>query len=276
MPIEVVNGGFPRGQVRHALFDFDGTLSLLREGWPGVMIPLMVECLRAAPRSEPAGELEALVRELVEQSTGRQTIFQMIWLAEAVSARGGRALEPLDYKQEYLRRLNAHIAGRLRRVESGAAEPAEFLVAGAREILEALRARGVTLYCASGTDQPDVRREAGLLGLAGFFEGRIWGAVEDPAALAAGQLVEGKKKVVAGIIAGNRLKGPELLVVGDGFVEIEEGKAAGGLAVGVATDESGRGGIDERKRRRLLAAGADLIVPDFREAGPLAACLFGE
>ena len=28
---------------RFALFDFDGTLSLVREGWPDVMIPMMVE-----------------------------------------------------------------------------------------------------------------------------------------------------------------------------------------------------------------------------------------
>ena len=41
-PIEIVNQSIPRGHVRHALFDFDGTLSLIREGWQGVMIPMMV------------------------------------------------------------------------------------------------------------------------------------------------------------------------------------------------------------------------------------------
>ena len=37
---------------RHVLFDFDGTLSLIREGWPEVMIPLMVEILRPPARGE--------------------------------------------------------------------------------------------------------------------------------------------------------------------------------------------------------------------------------
>ena len=32
---------------RHVLFDFDGTLSLIREGWPEVMVPMMVEVLQA-------------------------------------------------------------------------------------------------------------------------------------------------------------------------------------------------------------------------------------
>jgi len=268
--IEIVRGPVARGRIRHALFDFDGTLSLLRAGWPRVMVPMMVEALGAAPRAEPPAELEALVRELVEQSSGRQTIFQIIWLAEAVAARGGRALDPLEYKREYLRRLDAHIAGRLRALESGSAAPGEFLVPGAAEFLAELGARGVTLYAASGTDEPDVRREARLLGLDQFFGGRIWGAAEDAAAVAAGAVVEHKQQVVAGIIARNRLAGPELLVVGDGFVEIETVKAAGGVAVGVASSEEAIGRLDARKRERLLAAGADLIVPDLRDFRQLA------
>jgi hypothetical protein len=60
---------------------------------------------------------------------------------------------------------------------------------------------------------------------------------------------------------------------GDGYVEIEDTKAAGGIAVGVASNEAIRSGIDEWKRRRLIAAGADIIVPDFREGGQLLAYL---
>ena len=44
--IEIVHSDFPRGRFRSVLFDFDGTLSLIREGWPQVMIPMMVEVLR--------------------------------------------------------------------------------------------------------------------------------------------------------------------------------------------------------------------------------------
>jgi hypothetical protein len=59
-------------------------------------------------------------------------------------------------------------------------------------------------------------------------------------------------------------------------VEIEDTKRVGGIAVGVATDEARRTGIDEWKRNRLIEAGADLIVPDFREHERLMAFLWGE
>ena len=41
--IEIINPNIIRGRIRHALFDFDGTLSLIREGWQDVMIPQMVD-----------------------------------------------------------------------------------------------------------------------------------------------------------------------------------------------------------------------------------------
>ena len=43
--VEIVNPDLPRGRFSAALFDFDGTLSLVREGWPEVMIPMMVDIL---------------------------------------------------------------------------------------------------------------------------------------------------------------------------------------------------------------------------------------
>ena len=39
--IEIVRADSPRGRFRAGVFDFDGTLSLLREGWPAVMTELM-------------------------------------------------------------------------------------------------------------------------------------------------------------------------------------------------------------------------------------------
>ena len=40
--IEVIRRPANIGNYRHVLFDFDGTLSLIREGWPDVMVPIMV------------------------------------------------------------------------------------------------------------------------------------------------------------------------------------------------------------------------------------------
>src|SRR6478752_6680360 len=101
----------PRPDISHVLFDFDGTLSLIRQGWPEVMVPMFVEAL---PRL--AGEPEEAARQLVLDDimrlNGKQTIYQMIQLADRIRERGGEPREPLWYKHEYLRRLEAHIAAR--------------------------------------------------------------------------------------------------------------------------------------------------------------------
>src|SRR6516225_4782880 len=99
--IEILNPRLPRGRFRSVLFDFDGTLSLIREGWPQVMIPLMVGVLRDTGTRESDSELSATVEEFVMRLNGRQTIYQMIQLAEEVRKRGGTAREPLEYKHCY-------------------------------------------------------------------------------------------------------------------------------------------------------------------------------
>jgi len=86
--IEIVPGFCSRPQISHVLFDFDGTLSLIREGWPEVMVPMFVEALARLP-----GESEAEVRQLVLDDimrlNGKQTIYQMIQLTERIKERGG-------------------------------------------------------------------------------------------------------------------------------------------------------------------------------------------
>lgn len=41
--LEIVGRVKPERPLRAAIFDFDGTLSLIREGWQQVMIPLFIE-----------------------------------------------------------------------------------------------------------------------------------------------------------------------------------------------------------------------------------------
>src|SRR3954452_19623056 len=101
MQIEVLRADLPRGGFRSVLFDFDGTLSLIREGWPQVMIPMMVDVLRATGTAETEAELSGAVEEFVMRLNGRQTIYQRIQLAEEVRGRGGRRVEPLAYKHRY-------------------------------------------------------------------------------------------------------------------------------------------------------------------------------
>jgi len=264
--IEIVRPDFQRGLVRYALFDFDGTLSLIREGWQGVMVPMMVELLRATPRAEDDEQLERIVRAYVTRLTGKQTIYQMMRLAEEIAARGGEPLDPLAYKRLYHDRLLARIGERIAGLEAGRIDPDELMVPGSRAFLQALRARGVQLYLASGTDEPYVRHEAELLGIAPLFAG-IYGAQDDY------QNAE-KHLVIARILQENALSGPEFAAFGDGYVEIEDTVRAGGIAIGVASNEAERRGIDAWKRARLIEAGAHVIVPDFRECRALLAYLF--
>ncbi len=266
--IELIHPEIPRGRIRHALFDFDGTLSLIREGWQDVMIPMMVEILAQTPQAESEADLQRVVARFVERLTGEQTIYQMIQLAEEVARRGGRPADPFEYKRQYHDRLWTRIRGRLEALQSGLAAPEAMMVPGARPFLEALRARGVTCYLASGTDEPYVRDEAAALKIAGCFSG-LHGARDDYRRAT-------KKAVLEQIVRDHDLTGVELAVFGDGYVEIENAKGLGGLAVGVASNETERRGVNARKRERLIQAGADLIVPDFREHERLIAYLFAD
>ena len=266
--IEVINPHIQRGHIRHALFDFDGTISLIREGWQGVMIPMMVEILLEPPRHESEEELCAVVTEFVDRLTGKQTIYQMIQLCDEVRQRGGEPLAPLEYKWMYLDRLWERIKGRVAGLKSGEIEPAEMMVPGAVPMLEALRDRGVICYLASGTDEGYVLDEAAALGLPPYFA-HIYGALDDYQNYS-------KRMVIERILDENRMSGPELVTFGDGYVEIEDTKSVGGIAVGVASDEANRRGINEWKRERLIQAGADLIIPDFRQHERLLAYLFAE
>jgi len=266
--LEIVNAGITRGQIRHALFDFDGTLSLIREGWQEVMISMMVELLLQTPQHESESELRTVVTEYIGLLTGKQTIYQMIRLAEEVEKRGGKVRDPVEYKWLYLDRLWVKIKGRVESLKSGRLDRESLMVPGALQILESLKSRGVTCYLASGTDEVYVLEEAGALGLSGYFAG-IYGALDDYQSYS-------KKMVIDRILKENDLSGSHLVTFGDGYVEIEDSKAVGGIAVGLATNEAARQGVDEWKRRRLMAAGADLIVPDFSRYQVLLAYLFEE
>jgi phosphoglycolate phosphatase-like HAD superfamily hydrolase len=267
--IEILRPDLPRGRFRSALFDFDGTLSLIREGWPQVMIPMMVGVLRETGTAETDAELSRHVEEFVMRLNGRQTIYQMIQLAEEVRRRGGTPLEPLAYKHRYHDLLMGRIRGRIADLESGRAAPADWLVPGSFELLENLRRRGVALYLASGTDVAFVRREADLLGLTPYFGPHVYGALDDYQNFS-------KKMVVDRILRENGLHGAELVGFGDGFVEIEEIKRVGGVAVAVASDEVNRRGVNAWKRDRLVRAGADVVIPEYRQQGRLLQWLFAE
>lgn len=253
----------PRPRISHVLFDFDGTLSLIRQGWPEVMMPMFLEMLpRRADETE--AEATALLYNDIMGLNGKQTIYQMIQFADRVRERGGTPREPLWYKKEYLRRLDDRILHRLKGLEGRSIHPDELLVYGARGLLEQVQQRGLPMYLASGTDEQYVKREAELLEVTQFFGRHIYGALDNYKDFS-------KQMVIERILRENHVPGEQLLSFGDGYVEIQNTKEAGGLAVAVASDEAhnGSGEFDEWKYRRLLGVGADVVIPDFRDAGAL-------
>ncbi len=267
MVIERLCSGSRTSIARVVLFDFDGTLSLLRAGWVDVMVPMMVEILADLKTGESESDLRARVKDYVAELTGKQTIYQMIELAKQVEARGGRPLEPLAYKKIYHDRLMEKIRHRRGALRQGKESPDKYLVPGARNLLDALKERGLKLYCASGTDHAYTVEEAKLLQISSYFDGRIYGAQDDYKSFS-------KAILIQRMIGSMECRGDELLGFGDGYVEIKNVKEAGGIAVGVATDEPECLKVDEWKRDRLASVGADYIIPNFLCRDELLATLF--
>lgn len=243
----------PPAPARAVMFDFDGTLALVRAGWMPVMLDMMMETL--GPLGEDSAALRAEAEVYVARLTGKDTVHQMNAFAEHVRALGGEARSGMEYRDEFFGRTAGSHASRLSAVERGERSPDSLLVPGARALLEALRARGLRVYLASGTAHESIVREAKLLGIGHYFDG-IYGSAPDSLT---------KSELLAHIIASG-IPGERILTFGDGRVEIEVTRDAGGTTVGVATDELECLTVDEKKRGWLIEAGADYIVPNLLHA----------
>ena len=267
--IELITDGITR-RFRYAVLDFDGTISLVREGWQQIMTPYFTDELCATPmgRDMPREELAQKAREFITLLTGKQTIYQCIRLADEIRALGGVPEDPQAYKDEYHRRLLKHIEHRLNGLASGEIDPGDLVVPGSYALLDMLLKHGVTPYLASGTDEIYVLEEARLLRVDRYFGKHIYGAQREYKTFS-------KKMVIERIVRENELGGEELVGFGDGYVEIENIREAGGFAVGVASNEAERRGIDAWKRERLIQAGANIIIPDYSDIAALEKTLFG-
>ncbi len=265
--IETIRSGVCASRARVALFDFDGTLSTIRSGWVDVMVPMMVEVLLELKTGESEAELTGIVREFVARLTGKDTIYQMIELADQVNNRGGAPLDPLVYKRRYLDMLWKLIRHRVEALGNGDASPEKYLVPGARALLESLKQRGLKMYLASGTDDAAMKEEARLLDVERYFDGGCYGALEDYKSFS-------KAILIRRVIDAAEASGDEFLGFGDGFVEIANVKQVGGVAVGVAGAEPECIEIDDWKRSRLVKVGADYIIPNYLSLAELNAALF--
>ena len=262
---ELIRPDLPRGRYKAILFDFDGTLSLLREGWSRIMGTMMVEALVRTNTREPEAELAVLVDDFVMALNGRPAIFQMARLVDEIRARGGTPELPAAYLREYDARLLRVVRERVQDIQKGLAAPERWTATGSHRFLNALRRRGLKLYLASGTLLDHVRPEADLLGLTPYFGGEIHAPDGDDTTFS-------KRAVIERILADNDLRGEELLGFGDGVAETEEVRRVDGTAVAVATDLESAG-VNRWKRDRLVPAGADLVIPHYGDHDHLVAWL---
>lgn len=257
-----------RGRFKHGLFDFDGTVSLLREGWQQVMGPLMAEMI--CGDGQPTPEVQKAVEEYIDESTGINTILQMEHLVEMVREYGlvpsDRILDAHGYKKIYNDRLMERVRERIAQLESGDLKPRDVTVKGSLDFVKAIHDRGLHMYIFSGTDRDDVRNESRLVGAADYFT-EIWGALRT-------YEESNKEKIIKAILGEHDLHGSEVLVVGDGPVEIRLAREHECISVGVCSDELRGHGWNEEKRERLTKAGADILIADFGEWEALVRYLF--
>ncbi|WP_025764271.1 PfkB family carbohydrate kinase [Dyadobacter tibetensis] len=263
------------GHIKHAVFDHDGTISTLRQGWEEIMEPVMIRSILGPEYDRVDNNTYNKVRKVsldfIQKTTGIQTIYQMEGLVDLVRDFGfvpaDEILDKFQYKELYNNGLMEMVNIRMAKLIAGELHQSDYTMKGAVTFLQALKQRGVKLYLASGTDVEDVRTEAETLGYANLFEGGIHGALKEYTRFS-------KKMIIEKIIRENNLQGHELVVFGDGPDEVREGRRAGGISVGITSNEVQRFGHHAAKRPRLVQAGAHILIPDFSQHQKLLSLLF--
>jgi phosphoglycolate phosphatase-like HAD superfamily hydrolase len=222
-----------------------------------LMLDMMMETL--GPLGSDSAKLRDEAEEYVARYTGKDTVHQTAAFASHVASLGGIPQSAEFYKAEFLRRMEHLRSERLNTPSD------RLLVPGSRALLEALRAAGMRIFLASGSEHADICREAKLLSIDHYFEG-IYGSA--PHSLT-------KRQLLAHIIATG-VPGDRILTFGDGRTEIEDTKEVGGTAIGVATDERECLTVDSKKRGWLASAGADYIIPNYLDEGLLQLVFVGQ
>jgi len=266
--IEIIHKNPEKPWIKYAVFDNDGTLSTMREGWEQIMAPVMVRAILGEkyPEADESvfKKVNARVSEVIDKTTGIQTLMQMKILLDLIREFGfvhqNKMLDEFGYKEIFNRELLAMVGQREEKLKHGELTVDDLTIRNAIPFIKQLYERGIKLYLTSGTDEEDVKHEASVLGYVHFFEGRIHGSV--------GDLKKESKKIVLDHILDKigPAEATRIITFGDGPVEIRETHKRGGLTVGIASNEIRRYGLNPVKRTRLIKAGADLIIPDFSQS----------
>jgi rfaE bifunctional protein kinase chain/domain len=269
--IEIIKRREDNLHIKHVIFDHDGTISTLREGWELIMAPMMIKAILGDKYSE-ADELlfhrvKSRVNEFIDKTTGIQTLMQMKFLSGIIREFGfvpeEQILDEFGYKEIYNYELMLMVREREKKLLHKELSVEDFTIKNALPLLSKLYNSGIKLYLASGTDEEDVKNEASVLGYDKLFEGGIYGAT--------GDITKEVKKVVLDRILDTigDSNDCQIATFGDGPVEIRSTHKKGGVAIGVASNELRRYGLNTIKRTRLIKAGADIIIPDFSQMDQL-------
>ena len=261
--------------IQSVILDHDGTISTLREGWETVMHKVMIEEICGEKllhiSSDEYNRLSIICEKFINDTTGIQTIIQMMGLRDIILEEGyvqrDKVKTPAEYKAIYLDNLMYSVNDRIKKYNNGERSIHDFTILGSVEMLKSFHGKNLKLFLASGTDEDSVVAEAQSLGYSNLFSGGIRGSKGN-------EIGDAKKIVINRIIEEGNCKGENLMVVGDGPVEIIEGRKVGALCIGIASDEVRRHGMNYKKRTRLIRAGSNIIIPDFSQLNQLLKIIF--
>ena len=255
---------FAGSELSVGLFDFDGTISDERVGWPNLAVANNVAYLIALTQPHmDYQEAEKMVLSDIEFTIGVPTYIQMKRLRTMIEERGytGVELNPRMFKDSYNIALINMVESRRAKLKTGELTMDDLRINGAMELLQQLNQRlSGGVYLASGSDLDAVSESVEHLGYSEFFpKDRI------AAANIENQDDDPKEKVVKGLLENQNIRGEQLVTFGDGFPEMLYTYLAGGVGVGVLSrDESHYEHMGhftvEQKKQRLLNAGAHILV----------------
>ena len=243
----------PRSKPKLAFIDFDGTLSRIRAGWLPIMRKMMEREIRWALGSQIDEQTIRDVTGWIAANNGKPTWHQMECLRLQLHSRGAQAKATKTYLETFNRLLHDATEPRRKELKLKKCRAEDWQVPGARKLLETLSTKGFYLHLASGTEKAAVLEEAHLLGFDDLFKGQI-------SAPDTGDPSFSKEEALFKVLANFGLRHDEVLVIGDGPVEIEIGSRNGCWTVGVAGHDDNRMGLDPWVAEKLEESGANALI----------------
>lgn len=219
---------------KHAIFDFDTSISVLGKERKNVMMSYFIEILLNTPKGmclENSSALCAEIRELINSQPERNVINYCAWLNEKVISYGGLAENPRAYKQEYLRRLKICLDDSYKNISSNRSAIDKMLLPGVKEYLYTLKSIGVKLYCISSRKTPELRYVVELLELSELFGKNIFGVEYEH------DFINTKGFVIDKIIRDNSMSSSGFMMISNNSDDIDLCKEHGGYVFSVINDK---------------------------------------